>query len=185
MGSRRCTGEGNGNPLQCSCLENPRDGGAWWAAVNGVTHSWTGLKWLSSSSSSIPLYICTQLLYLFICQWASRLCSQLYMWSQDLGGGEFNPKTVPKSHCLGKYLRKSLMDFLLSQHHLEFGHLHFPELRNLEIHRSSQMWHSQCALPRRNPGPAELSCHAALSRGGLVGCKVMLPPQNSTHLGQL
>ena len=37
-------GEGNGNPLQCSCLENPRDGGAWWAAVYGVTHSWTRLK---------------------------------------------------------------------------------------------------------------------------------------------
>ena len=44
------TGEGNGNPLQCSCLENPRDGGAWWAAVYGVTQSPTRLKWLSSSS---------------------------------------------------------------------------------------------------------------------------------------
>ena len=36
----RCSGEGNGNPLQCSCLENPRDGGAWWAAVSGVAQSW-------------------------------------------------------------------------------------------------------------------------------------------------
>ena len=45
-------GEGNVNPLQCSCLENPRDGGAWWAAVSGVAHSRTGLKWLSSSNSS-------------------------------------------------------------------------------------------------------------------------------------
>ena len=36
---RRWAGEGNGNPLQCSCLENPRDGGAWWAAVYGVTES--------------------------------------------------------------------------------------------------------------------------------------------------
>ena len=43
-------GEGNGNPLCCSCLENPRDGGVWWAAVYGVTQSWTRLKWLSSSS---------------------------------------------------------------------------------------------------------------------------------------
>ena len=64
MGSRRdtterlsfhfslsCIGEGNGNPLQCSCLENPRDGGAWWAAVSGVAQSWTRLKRLSSSSS--------------------------------------------------------------------------------------------------------------------------------------
>ena len=45
-----CIGEGNGNPLQCSCLENPRDGGAWWAAVYGVAQSRTRLKRLSSSS---------------------------------------------------------------------------------------------------------------------------------------
>ena len=43
-------GEGNGNPLQCSCLENPRDGGAWWPAVYGVAQSWTRLKRFSSSS---------------------------------------------------------------------------------------------------------------------------------------
>ena len=48
-----CTGEGKGNPLQCSCLENPRDGGAWWAAVYGVAQSRPRLKRLSSSSSSI------------------------------------------------------------------------------------------------------------------------------------
>ena len=45
-----CVGEGNGNPLQCFCLENPRDGGAWWAAVHGVAQSGTWLKRLSSSS---------------------------------------------------------------------------------------------------------------------------------------
>ena len=45
-------GGGNGNPLQCSCLENPRDGGAWWAAVYEVAQSWIRLKRLSSSSSS-------------------------------------------------------------------------------------------------------------------------------------
>ena len=50
--SLSCTGEGNGNPLQCSSLENPRDGGSWWAAVYGVAQSWTRLKQLSSSSSS-------------------------------------------------------------------------------------------------------------------------------------
>ena len=49
--SLSCIGEGNCNPLQCSCLENPRDGGAWWAAVYGVAQSWTRLKRLSSSSS--------------------------------------------------------------------------------------------------------------------------------------
>ena len=47
-----CIGEGNGNPLQCSCLENPRDGGARWAVVSGVAQSWARLKRLSSSSSS-------------------------------------------------------------------------------------------------------------------------------------
>ena len=50
-----CIGEGNGNPVQCSCLENPGDGRAWWAAVYGVAQSWTRLKRLSSrGSSSIP-----------------------------------------------------------------------------------------------------------------------------------
>ena len=50
--SPSCIGEGNGNPLQCSCLENPRDRGAWWAAIYGVAQSRTSLKQLSSSSSS-------------------------------------------------------------------------------------------------------------------------------------
>ena len=58
--SLSCIGEGNGNPLQRSCLENPRDGGAWWAAVYGVAQSRTRLKRLSSSSlqtdSLTPLY---------------------------------------------------------------------------------------------------------------------------------
>ena len=83
--SLSCIGEGNDNPLQCSCLENPRDGGAWWAAVYGVTQGWTrlkrlsrqaeaewqnhglrlvfmtGLKRLSSSSSSELLQLCPTL----------------------------------------------------------------------------------------------------------------------------
>ena len=50
--SPSCIGEGNGNPLQYSCLENLRDSRAWWAAVYGVAQSWTRLKQLSSSSSS-------------------------------------------------------------------------------------------------------------------------------------
>ena len=48
-----CIGEGNGNPLQCFCLENPRDRRAWWAAIYGVAQSQTQLKWLSSGSSSL------------------------------------------------------------------------------------------------------------------------------------
>ena len=53
--SLSCIGEGNGKPLQYSCLENPRDGGAWWAAVYGVAQSRTRLKRLSSSSSKAVL----------------------------------------------------------------------------------------------------------------------------------
>ena len=59
-----CIGEGNGNPLQYSCLENPRDGGAWWAAVYGVAQSRTRLKWLSSSS----------ILYWYFSFWLTSLC---------------------------------------------------------------------------------------------------------------
>ena len=60
--SLSCIGGGNGNPLQCSYLENPRGGGAWWATIYGVAQSWTRLKRLSSSSSSsgmikIPLEV--------------------------------------------------------------------------------------------------------------------------------
>ena len=53
--SLSCIGEGNGNPLQCSCLEKPRDGGAWWAAISGVAQSQTRLKQLSSSSSRLVM----------------------------------------------------------------------------------------------------------------------------------
>ena len=66
--SLSCIGGGNGNPLHYSCLENPRDGGAWWAAIYGVTQSRTWLKWLSSSSrlniSSMRIKDC--LSYFFI-----------------------------------------------------------------------------------------------------------------------
>ena len=53
--SLSCIEEGNGSPLQCSCLKNPRDGGAWWAALYGVAQSRTRLKRLSSSSSRVEI----------------------------------------------------------------------------------------------------------------------------------
>ena len=66
--SLSCIGEGNGNPLQCSCLENPRDGGAWWAAVYGVVQSRTRLKRLSSSSRNMTEWEnCTVLLHCWFC----------------------------------------------------------------------------------------------------------------------
>ena len=75
-----CTGEGNGTPLQCSCLENPRDGGAWWAAVYGIAQSWTRLKRLSSSSicvrhclrSRANVHVCVlSHTWLFVTQWTA------------------------------------------------------------------------------------------------------------------
>ena len=79
-----CIGEGNGNPLQCSCLENPRDGGAWWPAVCGVTQSQTRLKWLSSSSSmhnnkqKEMLYLCLYILHL-IRMWSKNIRRYIYI----------------------------------------------------------------------------------------------------------
>ena len=85
--SLSCIGEGNGNPLQCSCLENPRDGGAWWAAVYGVAQSRTRLKRLSSSSSSnvndITAGIVNCRLFHWHCKlkyWLSKLMIRMFSW---------------------------------------------------------------------------------------------------------
>ena len=82
--SLSCIGEGNGSPLQCSCLENPRDGGAWWAAVYGVTQSWTRLKWLSNSSSSSS--ICKR--HLFLCL---SVCAITLAWDGRKTSGADGP----------------------------------------------------------------------------------------------
>ena len=73
--SLSCLGEGNGNPLQYSCLENPRCGGAWWAAVYGVAQSWAQLTLLSSSSSSKRI-------------WEEALCRATGLFS----GGKMAPR---------------------------------------------------------------------------------------------
>ena len=81
-----CIGEGNGNPLQYSCLENPRDGGAWWAAVYGVPQSRTQLKRLSSSSSSSSS--------------SNTVDQQIWkteQWPQDWKRSVFIP--IPKRQC--------------------------------------------------------------------------------------
>ena len=72
--SLSCIGEGNGNPLQCSCLENPRDGGGWWASIYGVAQSRTRLKRLSSS-----FYLTLMATHSSILAWKIR-------WMQGLGG---------------------------------------------------------------------------------------------------
>ena len=94
--SLSCIGEGNGNPLQCSCLENPRDGGAWQAAVYGVAQSRTRLTRLSSSSSSSSSHILQglsrviqpDLLPLLIFPTPSPLTSSPCLWKQRPGRGQ-------------------------------------------------------------------------------------------------
>ena len=82
--SLSCIGEGNGDPLQCSCLENPRDGGAWWAAVYGAAQSRTRLKWLSSSSSGL--------------HYSSTSVGWLCCTGSGLGGWGSGPKLGSQTH---------------------------------------------------------------------------------------
>ena len=87
--SLSCIGEGNDNPLQCSCLENPRDSGTWWAAASGVSQSWTRLKPLSSSSSSNtmdcspPGSSAHRILQAGIVQWVAMPSSRGLSWPRD------------------------------------------------------------------------------------------------------
>ena len=93
--------EGSGTPLQCSCLENPRDGGAWWAAVYGVAQSRTRLKWLSSSSDKKSWLICKDpdagkdwgqeekgMTEDEIVGWHHRLNGHGFGWTQGIGDGQ-------------------------------------------------------------------------------------------------
>ena len=94
--SLSCIGEGNGNPLQCSCLEKTRDRGAWWAAIYGVTQSRTRLKWLGSSSSS-----------------SVRIKS---LSGQAMQTGHFR--------CDSEYLKTNFDEALMSKHLSNFIFLH-------------------------------------------------------------
>ena len=91
-----CIGEGNGNPLQRSCLENRRDRGAWWAAVYGVAKSQTRLKWLSSSSSSVlKVHLCW---YKITSHHVTRFHSFLRLSDTPL----YIHPTISSSICLSK-----------------------------------------------------------------------------------
>ena len=82
-------GEGNGNPLQCSCLENPRDGGAQWAAIYGIAQSRTWLKRLSSSSSKCDIICLWSLLVLGFCLLGIYMSwfQFQYLWSSSPTSG--------------------------------------------------------------------------------------------------
>ena len=123
-----CIGEGNGNPLQCSCLENPSDGGAWWAAIYGVAQSRIWLKRLSRSSSpfkmfSVMLFVCVCLLSCLNCVWLcatqwTAVCRLLCPWNspgENTGviampspRGSFRPRDW--THVSYIYLRRQVLD---------------------------------------------------------------------------
>ena len=74
-----CIGEGNGNPLQCSCLENPMDGGAWWAAIYGVAQNQTWLKWLSRAEQAL-LWASKMLLGILTKDFHIILCHEIFFF---------------------------------------------------------------------------------------------------------
>ena len=93
--SLSCIGEGNGNPLQCSCLENPRDQGAWWAAIYRVAQSRTRLKWLRSSWAELACRMwyrsgCKMLVAVMNCissvNWKNFLLAYITIWFGSTGG---------------------------------------------------------------------------------------------------
>ena len=97
--SLSCIGEGNGNPLQCSCLENPRDGGAWWAAIYGFAQSRTRLKRLSSSSSSMNQYWGYYQHLLFLSQYTSEWWFYLFEINVNiLSKAAIHIKRIPCPH---------------------------------------------------------------------------------------
>ena len=99
--SLSCIGEGNGNPLQCSCLENPRDRGALCAAISGVAQSRTRLKRLSSSSSSPPFSPGDNL--------------QIIRNKRPVSlGGDFLSKLIPSSKC--QLMETTILNYFVKQH---------------------------------------------------------------------
>ena len=96
--SLACIGEGNGNPLQCSCLENPRDGGAWWAAISGVTQSRTRLKRLSRSNSSSSSRTCKYSWNCLILKYGLQHHKSLFTKLVGIGS-QFRSRSSGPTHC--------------------------------------------------------------------------------------
>ena len=116
--SLSCITEGNGNPLQCSCLENPRDEGAWWAAIYRIAQGRTRLKRLSSSSSRLP------------CPWLSpRVCSNscpLSQWCHPTISSSVTRFCCPQSFsALGSFPMSQLFSFGISLSSEDLGLISF------------------------------------------------------------
>ena len=126
-------GAGNGNPLQCSCLENPRDGGAWWAAVYGVAQSRARLKWCSNSSSSFQFSgsVTSDSLRPHGLQQARPPCpsptpgvysdsSPFSQWCHPTNSSS----VVPFSSCLNLFQHQGLFQWVSSLHQVATGVQH-------------------------------------------------------------
>ena len=116
-------GEGNGNPLQCSCLENPRDGGAWWAAVYGVVQSRTQLKWLSSSML-ISVYSTWFFMHF---SWINPCTS----WLQLPMGWSFHNPHLPSCSSEFKLRSNEQFTWTFCRYHLEGIHFTQPPFSRL------------------------------------------------------
>ena len=117
--SLSCIGEGNGNPLQCSCLENLRDGAAWWAAVYGVTQSRTRLKRLRSSSSNCIRFITKQeVFFLFLFYIPLLIKKMFFAFTEHYGASWLLASSTPTlearsfNHWATREVPQSLLSYL-------------------------------------------------------------------------
>ena len=121
-------GEGNGNPLQCSCLENPRDRGAWWADIYGVSQSRTWLKWLSSSIKlgEQRLQYTRQIIYLDFTELVQKVVKQTTVsCKNNLGRGT---NLISRVATLFLFSSGSVMSDSLQPHRLQHARLPYPSL---------------------------------------------------------
>ena len=169
--SLSCVGEGNGNLLQCSCLENPRDGGAWWATVYGVPQSRTRLKRLTSSSSSI---------------W------NLERWQQWPHMGDIKRETDIKNRLLDSVGEDK--DGIIWQNSIEI--CIFSSVQSLShVRLFATPWITPCRPPCPSPTPGVHSnscpssqwCHPAISSSVIPfsSCPLSLPASDSLTMSQL
>ena len=94
-----CIGEGNGSPLQCSCLENPRDRGAWWATVYGVAQSWTRLKRQQQQQQLFPA--CFEEIFIYLAPFCQVLVSARGTFSCSMWDLVTWPRIEPEPPALG------------------------------------------------------------------------------------